>query len=93
MVPASEEDQNESPIDEIAIKSQAKQEFEKEDSKFSPIFASITSLIVFVTFITVSVITFAIVDAQLHPNSADVKTWKANFSKGGCGEMDMTNAL
>lgn len=54
---------------------------------------AIFSGIFFIIFITTSVIMYAVLNAKLGPDSKEVIAWKANFAAGGCGQMDMTNAL
>lgn len=93
-IQASEvENEDDSAIDGIAIKCQAKKEYKAGPKEFKPHILAAVAGISFVVFIVVSVVTFAIVNENLGPDSKDVISWKANFAKGNCGTMDMTNSL
>ena len=47
----------------------------------------------YVIFEVASIITFVVVNNKLTPESKEIQKYQLNFSKGGCGQMDMTYAL
>jgi len=59
---------------------------------FNPKFKMICLTIYYVSFITLSIITWVIIDNTLE-GSPELEKWKKNYEAGGCGKLDMTYAL
>ncbi len=59
---------------------------------YSPICAVLGLLVYYVSFISLSVYTWIVIEKK-YKNSAEVTMWVKNFELGGCGKMDMTYSL